>query len=92
MRLSSGLATAGMTVTTVPPRHPGLLDALPFPAWDLVDIARYRDVWRAPRLLLDERGDRARLPVPLQLVREADLGPALPPVRTPENVAPSWGG
>ncbi len=22
------------------------LDALPFPAWDLVDIARYREVWR----------------------------------------------
>ncbi len=36
-----------------------------------------RDVARAPRLLLDERGDDARLPVPLQLVREADLRPAL---------------
>ena len=23
------------------------LDALPFPAWDLVDISRYRDLWRA---------------------------------------------
>jgi anaerobic magnesium-protoporphyrin IX monomethyl ester cyclase len=23
------------------------LDALPFPAWDLVDVERYRDVWRA---------------------------------------------
>ena len=40
---------------------------------------RYRAVWlRAPRLLLDEHGHLARLPVPLQLVRQADLGPALP--------------
>ncbi len=31
----------------------------------------------APRLLLDERRHDARLPVPLQLVREADLRPAL---------------
>src|SRR5438876_5508904 len=31
------------------PRRPDLkdLDALPFPAWDLVDIARYRDIWHA---------------------------------------------
>ena len=35
-------------------------------------------IWlRAPRLLLDEHGHDARLPVPLQLVRQADLGPAL---------------
>ena len=32
---------------------------------------------RAPRLLLDERRHDARLPVSLQLVREADLRPAL---------------
>lgn len=30
------------------PRRPDIqnLDALPFPAWDLVDISRYRKVWR----------------------------------------------
>jgi len=29
------------------PRRPEIkeLDALPFPAWDLVDVARYRDIW-----------------------------------------------
>ena len=54
------------------------LDALPRPAWDLVDVERYRrDLAGAPRLLLDERRDDARLSVPLQLVREADLRPAL---------------
>ena len=54
------------------------LDELPFPAWDLVDVERYRaHLAPTPRLLLDEPGDDARLPVPLQLVREADLGPAL---------------
>ena len=36
-----------------------------------------RDVARAPRLLLDEPGHHPRLPVSLQLVREADLRPAL---------------
>jgi anaerobic magnesium-protoporphyrin IX monomethyl ester cyclase len=31
------------------PRRPDIraLDALPFPAWDLVDVPRYRQVWRA---------------------------------------------
>ena len=54
------------------------LDALPRPAWDLVDVERYRQIWlRAPRLLLDEHRDDARVPVSLQLVREADLRPAL---------------
>ena len=54
------------------------LDALPLPAWDLVDVERYRAIWlRAPRLLLDEHRDDARLSVSLQLVREADLRPAL---------------
>ena len=30
------------------PRRPDIkdLDALPFPAWDLVDVARYRKIWR----------------------------------------------
>ena len=45
------------------------------PAWDLVDMERYRrDLARAPRLLLAEHGHDARLPVPLQLVREAASG------------------
>lgn len=31
------------------PRRPDIqdLDALPFPAWDLVDVARYRRIWQA---------------------------------------------
>ena len=41
-----GLASTG---TLRPSRRPDMrdLDALPFPAWDLVDIPRYREVWRA---------------------------------------------
>ncbi|HEX6303382.1 MAG TPA: radical SAM protein [Anaerolineales bacterium] len=33
--------------TVKTPRRPDIrdLDALPFPAWDLVDIPRYRDIW-----------------------------------------------
>ena len=54
------------------------LDALPFPAWDLVDVGPLpARSGAAPRLLLDEHGHHARLPVPLQLVRQADLRPAL---------------
>ncbi len=38
-------AITGDFVTT--PRRPDLrdLDALPFPAWDLVDVPRYREIW-----------------------------------------------
>ena len=74
---AAGAPTAASSRT--PPR-PFLkdLDALPFPAWDLVDVRPLpRGLARAARLLLDEPGDHARLPVPLQLVREADLRPAL---------------
>src|SRR5207245_8294326 len=35
------------------------------------------DLVSPPRVLLDEHGDLARLSLPLQLVREADLGPAI---------------
>jgi anaerobic magnesium-protoporphyrin IX monomethyl ester cyclase len=39
------LDRAGAPITT--PRRPDIknLDALPFPAWDLVDIPRYRELW-----------------------------------------------
>ncbi len=48
------------------------LDALPFPAWDLVDQAKVPGgVDRGARAPLLERRDDARLPVPLQLVRQA---------------------
>ena len=40
---------------------------------------------RPPRLLLDEHGDHARLPVPLQLVRQADLGSALQRAHRPRT-------
>ncbi len=54
------------------------LDALPRPAWDLVDVERYRRVWRQRHGYFSMNVvDDARLPVPLQLVREADLRPAL---------------
>jgi len=35
--------------TLRPSRRPDIrdLDALPFPAWDLVDISRYRELWRS---------------------------------------------
>jgi radical SAM superfamily enzyme YgiQ (UPF0313 family) len=34
-------------LTRTPPRPPRrLLDELPFPAWDLVDVGRYRGIWR----------------------------------------------
>jgi radical SAM superfamily enzyme YgiQ (UPF0313 family) len=43
----SGLppAAAGFVITS---RRPDIrdLDALPFPAWDLVDVAQYRAIWR----------------------------------------------
>jgi radical SAM superfamily enzyme YgiQ (UPF0313 family) len=43
-----GLAYARDGQLQVNPRRPDLkdLDALPFPAWDLVDIDRYRAIWR----------------------------------------------
>ena len=44
-----GLAYLDATGTVVrTPRRPDLkdLDALPFPAWDLVDVPRYRAIWR----------------------------------------------
>ena len=42
------------------------LDALPFPAWDLVDVPRYRRILApAARFLFDEPGHHARLPLPL---------------------------
>ena len=38
----------GSAITQTPARDfVRNLDALPFPAWDLVDIPRYRDLWRA---------------------------------------------
>ena len=54
------------------------LDDLPRPAWDLIDVDRYRGVLACPaRLSRAERRHDARLPVPLQLVRETDLRTAL---------------
>ncbi|MBV9282478.1 MAG: B12-binding domain-containing radical SAM protein [Chloroflexi bacterium] len=37
---------AGRIVRTPPRPDIRELDALPFPAWDLVDLARYRETWR----------------------------------------------
>ena len=48
--------------------------------------------WAPPRPLLDEHGHDARLPVPLQLVREADLGPALRGSQRPRTSPPSSPG
>ncbi len=62
------------------PRRPDIrdLDSLPFPARDLVDMERYRSIWLERHgYLFDEPGDHPRLPVPLQLVRQTYLGPAL---------------
>ena len=39
-----GLSWSGGTTGERPPIKD--LDALPFPAWDLVDVPRYRDAWR----------------------------------------------
>jgi anaerobic magnesium-protoporphyrin IX monomethyl ester cyclase len=38
---------ASLTPPTLTPRRPDLrdLDSLPFPAWDLVDIPRYKEIW-----------------------------------------------
>jgi anaerobic magnesium-protoporphyrin IX monomethyl ester cyclase len=43
-----GLAFAGPEGVRRTPRRPDLrdLDRLPFPAWDLVDLERYRAIWR----------------------------------------------
>ncbi len=50
------------------------LDSLPLPAWDLVDVDRYRAAWVVahgifPLNMASSRG----CPYPVQLVREADL-------------------
>jgi radical SAM superfamily enzyme YgiQ (UPF0313 family) len=44
-----GLAYLSDGQVKINPRRPDLrnLDELPFPAWDLVDLERYRDIWRA---------------------------------------------
>jgi anaerobic magnesium-protoporphyrin IX monomethyl ester cyclase len=44
-----GLAYPREGQLQINPRRPDLkdLDALPFPAWDLVDIERYRTIWQA---------------------------------------------
>jgi anaerobic magnesium-protoporphyrin IX monomethyl ester cyclase len=63
----------GQLVQTLPRAALRDLDSLPFPAWDLVDIA----VAAAPRLLQRQHGDHARLSLFMQLVCQADLGPAL---------------
>jgi anaerobic magnesium-protoporphyrin IX monomethyl ester cyclase len=39
-------ATPGETVITAPRPVMKTLDDMPFPAWDLVDVPRYRDLWR----------------------------------------------
>ncbi|MCZ7545199.1 MAG: hypothetical protein M5R40_17490 [Anaerolineae bacterium] len=63
-----------------PARRPAMrdLDALPFPAWDLVDVPRYQEMWyqRHGHYSMNMVTD-ARLPLSLQLVRQADLGAAL---------------
>jgi anaerobic magnesium-protoporphyrin IX monomethyl ester cyclase len=44
----SGIAyrdRSGATCRTAPRRFVKTLDDLPFPAWDLVDVARYRSIW-----------------------------------------------
>ena len=42
-----GLATQTPTGVQINPRRPPLrdVDALPFPAWDLIDVDRYRQIW-----------------------------------------------
>src|SRR5258708_26267617 len=44
-----GLAFQRDRSVKVTPRRPALrdLDSLPFPAWDLVDVERYREIWRS---------------------------------------------
>jgi len=47
-RAIQGLAFRQGEKVTQTPRRPDIrdLDALPFPAWDLVDVDRYRRIWR----------------------------------------------
>ena len=66
--------------TLHPSRRPDIsnLDALPFPAWDLIDVEKYKKIWREHHgyysmNMVTTRG----CPVSLQLVRQADLGTAL---------------
>ncbi len=50
------------------------LASLPPAAWDLVDMDQYRQgVEAGARLFLAEHGLQPRLPVPMQLVRQANL-------------------
>jgi len=62
------------------PRRPDItrLDELPFPAWDLIDVERYRSIWQQHHGYYSmKHGHDARLPVSLQLVRQTDLGTTL---------------
>ena len=67
-------------VRRTPPRAPiADLDSLPVPAWDLVDAEPYRRAWTSAHgYFSHEHGFQPRLPVPVQLVRQADLGRHLP--------------
>jgi hypothetical protein len=69
------------------------LDTLPLPAWDLVDVAKYESLWRARHGYFSMNiVDHARLPVSLQLVREADLRPTLYRAHRPSTWSTRWPG
>jgi radical SAM superfamily enzyme YgiQ (UPF0313 family) len=74
----AGLAYQGLDGKLVytPPR-PDLrdLDSLPFPAWDLVDLPRYREVWLHRHGYFSLNMVTTRLPVPAGA--PSHLGPAL---------------
>ena len=82
-RLVAGLAglvtLAGGSVTAARGDSPRSFQQTVPPAWDLVDIERYRAVWRqAHGFFRPQHGLLERLLIPLRLVRQTHLGKPVP--------------
>jgi anaerobic magnesium-protoporphyrin IX monomethyl ester cyclase len=78
-------AEDGTIVRTGPREVARDLDAMPRPAWDLVDVERYRRFWIAAHGYFSMNIATTRVPVSLQLVREAHLRLGIS-ARSPESV------
>ena len=75
----AAMRTPAAASSTIPRAAIADLDELPMPAWDLLDIEAYRRAWmRSAWILFAESRGEPRLPVSLQLVREAGSWRCLP--------------
>jgi anaerobic magnesium-protoporphyrin IX monomethyl ester cyclase len=81
------LTGPGRSDFRINPRRPELrdLDSLPFPAWDLVNIDRYKSFWESRHGYFSMNIATTRCRPPLQLVRQTDMGTALPGAQPAER-------